>query len=314
MASEQNLSSKSYSALVLADALPPALTTNIIIYNFTQQRFRAGEFQTHRIAKPRPVSGKANTTMTYQVLNGDALVDRFLATGLSGEMVVARECLVEGDLSGDTRQEFYHTRATYLATAYKEVKKSYFDEVASEFEKLTTAPGPSEFNLWFGYDLFCRANMWFVLSLLQKLPIDKQIFVVYPSHLKGGDVWLDFGGATPEQLISCYKNRIAFTNKDLQLAGELWHAYRHNDVASLSELAKQPSAGFPYLEEVCRAHIARFPDHSGKGRPEKVIEELLEGPKQDFPSVFAAFFKREGIYGFGDEQVKRIYDKVVRNR
>jgi len=28
------------------------------------------------------------------------------------------------------------------------------------------------------------------------------------------------------------------------------------------------------LEEVCQAHIDRFTDRSGKGRPEKVIEEL----------------------------------------
>src|SRR3712207_6301561 len=99
--------------------------------------------------------------MTYHVLNGDALVDRFLDTGLSGEMVVARECLIEGDLSGSTRDAFYLARANYLALAYNEVQKNYFEEVASEFEKLTTAPSPSEFNLWFGYDLFCRANLWF---------------------------------------------------------------------------------------------------------------------------------------------------------
>ena len=252
--------------------------------------------------------------MIYHILNGDALIDRFSATGLKGEMVVARECLIEGDLSGDTREAFYHTRAKYLAVTYPEVHKSYFDEVITEFEKLAAAPSPSEFNLWFGYDLFCRTNMWFVISLLQEQPIDKQIFVVYPSHLKGSDIWLDFGNASPQQILWCYNNRILFADKDLKLATELKHAYKGNDVEALIRLSKQHSACFPYLEEVCQAHIDRFPDHTGKGRPEKVIEELLKDAGKDFPSVFNSFFKREGIYGFGDLQVKRIYDKLMQNR
>jgi hypothetical protein len=251
--------------------------------------------------------------MTYHVLNGDALMDRFLTAGLSGEIIVARECLIEGDLSGDTRDAFYHIRSNYLAATYNVVQKHYFDKVASEFEKLTAAPSPSEFNLWFGYDLFCRTNMWFVLSLLQELPIDKEIFVVYPSYLGDSDIWLDFGNATAGQLISCYNNRIAFTGKDLQLANELWKAYKHNDLSTFEQLSRESSACFPYLKDVCQAHIDRFGDGSGKGRPERVVEQLLEGSEKDFPSLFEAFFKREGVYGFGDLQVKRIYDKVMQN-
>lgn len=103
-------------------------------------------------------------------------------------------------------------------------------------------------------------------------------------------------------------------HKDLLLAKELWRAYRYNDLSTLNQLSKQPSAPFPYLKDVCQAHIDRFADFSGKGRPERVIEELLEGSVKDFPSLFDAFFKREGIYGFGNLQVKRIYDKVLQSR
>ncbi|MXV50129.1 DUF1835 domain-containing protein [Pedobacter sp. HMF7647] len=249
--------------------------------------------------------------MTYQILNGDALVDRFLAAGLPGQIIVARECLIEGDLSGETLDSFYLARANYLTEAYTEVNNNYLKDVAGEFEKLRVAPSPSEFNLWFGYDLFCRANMWFILSLLNDLPIDKQVFVVYPSHLKGDDVWLDFGMASLEQLKTCYSNRIAFTEKDLQLGNELWSAYKYNDFSALEKLSKYPSACFPYLKEVCQAHIDRFAEGGRKGRPERVIEELLEGSEKDFPSVFKAFSKREGIYGFGDSQLKKIYDNLI---
>lgn len=252
--------------------------------------------------------------MIYHILNGDALVDRFVATGLKGERVVARECLIEGDLSGDTIAAFYQARAHYLEATYNESSTHYFKDVVPEFEKIRAATDASEFNLWFGYDLFCQANMWFVISLIQSLPVQKQIFVVYPSHLSRNDIWKDFGKASPAQLVSCFDNRVLFTDTDLQLATELWEAYKNNDFTSLSRLSKQPSACFPYLEEVCQAHIDRFPAEGGKSRPERAIEALLADAPADFPAVFVEFFRQQGVYGFGDQQVKRIYDKVRQNR
>ncbi len=241
-------------------------------------------------------------------------MDRFLATELAGNVIVMRECLVEGNLAGDTLPAFYRTRANYLAATYGVTPDSYFDKVVGEFEKLHQAAGPSEFNLWFGYDLFCRANMWFVLALLQELPFSKEIFVVYPAYLTGNDVWQDFGKAGPKELLFCYTQRLQLGEKDLQLANDLWQAYKHGDLAELTRLSRQPSTGFPYLQEVCQAHRERFPSGEEKGRPEKVIERLLAGGKTSFPQVFEAFFKSEGVYGFGDLQVKRIYDKVMQSR
>ena len=58
--------------------------------------------------------------MTYHILNGDALVDRFVTTGIEGEVVIARECLIEGDLSGKDLEEFFKVRAAYLAQTYGE--------------------------------------------------------------------------------------------------------------------------------------------------------------------------------------------------
>jgi hypothetical protein len=248
---------------------------------------------------------------TYHVLNGDALVDRFNEAGIPGEMVVARECLVEGELSGDTPEEFYQTRAAYLGAAYHENPKDYFTEVAGEFEKLRQAADGTEFNLWFGYDLFCQANLWFVLSLLQSSPLQKQVYIVYPTFTP--DIWQDFGGATPADLVTCFQKRVAFTGKDLQLGANLWQAYKEADLAELQRLAQQTSDCFPYLEEVCRAHLERFPTTNQKGRPERVVANLLAEGYTSFPQLYQEFFKREGVYGFGDLQVKRIYDQALLN-
>ena len=160
--------------------------------------------------------------MTYHVLNGDALVERFLGTGLSGQMVVARECLIEGDLQGETPLEFYKTRARYIKATYCESEESYFTRVAGEYEKLITSPDNTEFNLWFGYDLFCQANLWFVLSILYDLQIQKQIFVIYPFHLDEESIWQDYAGATSAVLKDCFNKRILFTKNDLELGKDLW--------------------------------------------------------------------------------------------
>lgn len=252
--------------------------------------------------------------MVNHILNGDSLIRRFLSTGLAGNMIVTRECLIDGDLKGNTLPEFYAARAKYIETTYHESEESYYERVVSEYEKIMTAPNHSEFNLWFGYDLFCRANMWFIISLLYDLQIKKEVFVVYPSYLKDDNIWKDFGGATPEDLIACFNKRIRFNDADLVFGENLWVAFKNGDLKNLEKLSKQQSDCFPYLQEVGMAHIERFPKNGKKGRPEKAIEEIIDGTTTDFPSVFSEFSVKEGIYGFGDLQVKQIFDKVMNNR
>jgi hypothetical protein len=79
----------------------------------------------------------------------------------------------------------------------------------------------------------------------------------------------------------------------------------------LKKLSKIESACYPYLAEVCEAHIDRFPPEGKKGRPERVIEDIVHNVSDDFATVFREFFEREGVYGFGDAQLKQLYDKVI---
>ena len=249
--------------------------------------------------------------MIYQILNGDALIKRFLETNITGVHVVARECLIEGDLQGDTLAAFWQNRARYLAGAYPETEEDYYQKVVAEFNKLLSAPTPSEFNLWFGYDLFCQANMWFVISVLHSLPIEKEVFVVYPSFLAPADVWDDFGSATILDLQKAFHNRVPLTNTDLELGNNLWLAFKNNDLLKLAALSQHKSSCFPFLKEVCQAHIDRFPKDGIAGRPERIIRNIMQNISTDFSAVFVEFSRREGVYGFGDSQVKQLYDNIL---
>lgn len=250
--------------------------------------------------------------MIYNILNGDSLAYSFPDAKIEGEIIVVREGLIDGDLSGDTLHDFWHSRAKYMAITETE----YNNSVVKEFEKIMNVPDNSAFNLWFEYDLFCQVNMWFVISVINSLPIKKKVFAVYTSHLDRNNkhFWNGFGPANSSQLQVCFADRIFLSNADLQLGQELWTAYKDNNFEELIRLAKNQSLSFPYLHEVVKAHIDRFPKDGTKGRPEKVIEDITKNVSTDFHKVFEEFWKRESIYGFGDIQLKSLYDKVMHYR
>jgi len=248
----------------------------------------------------------------YNILNGDSLAYSFPDTKIDGDIIVVREGLIEGDLSGNNLDDFWKSRAKCMEITEME----YNNSVVKEFKKIMEAPDNSEFNLWFEYDLFCQVNMWFVISLINNLTIKKNVFAVYTSYLDKTDkqFWNGFGSANSDELKICYANRIPLNENDLRLGYDLWKVYKSGNLEELTNLSKNQSLAFPYLQEVVKAHVDRFPKDGTKGRPERVLEEITKNISTDFHKVFNEFWSREGIYGFGDIQLKHLYDKVMHYR
>jgi hypothetical protein len=250
--------------------------------------------------------------MIYNILNGDSVAYSFPDTKIEGEIIVVREALIDGDLSGDNLPDFWQSRVEYMGLT----KAEYQTRVVNEFEKIINAPGNAEFNLWFEYDLFCQVNMWFVISIINSLPIKKKVYAVYTSYLDrtNKQFWNGFGPANSNDLISCFADRIPLNDVDLQSGQDLWTAYKTGNLEELIHLAKNHSSAFPYLQEVVKAHVDRFPKDGTKGRPERVLEDITINISTDFHKVFIEFWNRESIYGFGDIQLKHLYDKVMHYR
>jgi len=248
--------------------------------------------------------------MIYHILNGDALAYSFPDAAIEGEIIVFREALIEGDLSGNNLPEFWQSRARYMNVPETE----YNDKVVKEFEKIFHAPDDSIFHLWFEYDLFCQVNMWFVLSVINSLPIRKKVAAIYTSYLDktSKQFWNGFGPANSAELNFCYAHRTPLSDADLNTGQALWTAYKNHDLETLTTLSNRyQSSAYPYLQEVVKAHIDRFPKDGSKGRPEKLIEHITKNISTDFNEVFKEFWDRESIYGFGDTQLKRLYDKIM---
>lgn len=244
---------------------------------------------------------------TFHILNGDCLAEQLKATKINQNFIICRECLIDGNVSANDLSEFWEVRGEFISGTFG--ADDYFQKVVQDLTKIQHLPEGSEVCLWFENDLFCQVNMWFMLSLLSKQS-KLRLFRVFPVIENDIDIWKGFGVATSEILEKAYAIKVAFQAQDIELGVNLWEAYQSQDFVKLKELSKQNSDCFQYLEEVCQAHIDRFPQDDSLSRPESVIKEIIETQSKDFQKVFAEFSAREGIYGFGDLQVKEVFERL----
>lgn len=245
----------------------------------------------------------------YHILNGDCLKERF-PISINGEIIVARESLVDGDVNGDNLNDLFATRANFISHNYEGfAEKDYFEKTVPEIQKIIKISSDSEVYLWFEDDLFCQVNMWFVIHLLFKNTQNCKVFLVRPkihNHL-------GFGGLNTTELLELYQDSLPI--KDLSELAKLWRFYQKNDLKRLMATADKLVDLFPFITETAEAHLARIPNEKSLGRPKQVLIQIMKDLKTtDFSTVFKEFCKRESIYGFGDLQVKRLLDEVLESK
>lgn len=239
--------------------------------------------------------------MNIHVLPGDALTENFADANIEGEIVVCRECLVDGDVKADDLADFWNVRAAFIASSFGETKEKYFQGVAGELEKLRRVEPDAEINLWFEHELFCQTNMWFCLWLLSETRA--KVFRVAPLDEKESDVWKGFVGGAAD-LRRSFASRIRFSDEEIALGANLWRAFQSADYEELERLSQTESACFPHLAAVCRAAIEK------NSRPQEILRAITAGKSSDFAEIFSEFSRRAGVYGFGDAQVARLLREI----
>ena len=241
----------------------------------------------------------------YHILNGDALKEQF-PQDLEGEQIIMRECLVDGDVQGNTLEDFFKNRAAFIANAYEDVtEEGYFQKTSTEFKKIESIPQDAEINLWFEDDLFCQVNFWFVCYLLNHYQKKNEVFLVRPKeHTQYG-----FAYYKPEELNELFENRLPI---QIDAFKDLWVSYQNKQIDQLLDLAKTLTPFYPFLLPAVEAHMARIPQEGKSGRPIESLKRIMAELQTDkFGPVFQEFCKQESIYGFGDLQVKRLFDELV---
>lgn len=243
---------------------------------------------------------------TYHILNGDSLFHQ-MPESISGERIITREALVDGPVSVSNLEDFFQLRARFISENYPEATaEEYLEKVFPEFEKMMNIPAGEEINLWFEDDLFCQVNFWFDMWLLTKHGKSEQLYLVRPDTLTP----YGFAAYKPEQLPELLERRIAI--KEPQKLAALWESYQHNDLDALQTNAAELPDDFTFIRNAVEAHIARIPDKESDGRPVESLKAIMKDlDTTEFGPVFREFCKREAIYGFGDLQVKKLFDELV---
>lgn len=142
--------------------------------------------------------------------------------------------------------------------------------------------------------------MWFCVSLLSNIN-DLKIFRIFPKT-DSKNHWKGFADSDGCDLENSLKSRILFNKNDNELTVNLWKAYQNNDIDSLKQLSENHSNCFHFLKEVVDTYI--------NINPEDFIKNQIEKGLTAFDSIFKKFQEELGIFGFGDLQVKKIYEKV----
>lgn len=245
----------------------------------------------------------------YHILNGDSLRCQF-PKSILGKIIIARECLVDGNIQGDTLSELFRNRAEHLESYSQVPKGKYFETTVPEIQKIMNIPPKATVFCWFEDDLFCQVNFWFVLHLLSKQGQGYNIYLVRPNS---GNEY-SFGHMTQEELITAYNTATRIETSELKRLAGLWPSYQQKDFDNLLQIAKGLLNEFPFLLPVVNAEIDRLPDDSGYGRPERQLLLIMKNlDTQDFSTVFRVFQQNEGIYSFGDLQVKCMFDELLKH-
>lgn len=241
----------------------------------------------------------------YHILNGDCLKDQL--QNFEAEKIVLRECLVEGNVQGNSLEEIFAHRILFFEKNYNVSAKEYHQKSVLEISKITAVEDGAKVYLWFENDLFCQVNFWFTIHTLSSLGKNISVFLVSPIK----NSWMGFGALNYGELLQSFEHKKMLSKPDQEAIANMWIAFQKSDWTKLRVNAKKLTSKINQIEAVVEAHIQRFPTNKKYGRPEASIQKIIaELDDPNFPNVFKAFCKMEGIYGFGDSQVKKIFDKI----
>ena len=237
----------------------------------------------------------------YHILNGDALKEQF-PSSIDGNIIILREILIEGPIQNEN---FFEARSKFICDTYGVSEEEYNTKSKNELLKIKTIPNDSEVHLWFEDDLFCQCNLWYVISALIEKAKDLKIYLIRPDS----NSWYGFGAMDQDRLKQSYVERTPLNESHIVAFSQLWDLYIEKEKSIPTKIIQELTSIIPRMNEVIKAHTERLKPNN---RPLESLKKILESGKDiDFKTAFKTFTEVEGIYGYGDSSVKRMYDQLL---
>jgi len=250
------------------------------------------------------------------ILNGDATYEKFIETGLDGDVLVWREVFSEGPLSPVIDAAFWQQRAEWISKTFEDAPASYQEMVIAELEKLSRPY--EEITLWFDFDLHCQTNLLGAMQLLQQQAdlSGPGIYLISPDGYPGVESFRGMGQLSAEQLEDLYDTRLQLTDYDFTLAKEAWQKYILFDAQQLQEWVNSVTfwGSLHYLKTALLAQVKRLQtDAQGLNYIAQTLLNLYQHGATSRDKLYEAFWRQHAIYGMSDAELD-IYLNELQSR
>ncbi|MCA1814205.1 MAG: DUF1835 domain-containing protein [Halobacteriales archaeon] len=229
--------------------------------------------------------------------NGDATAGRIRAAGLPGEVAVWRDALSEGPVPNGLASP---------ADWKLRVAAGMPDTMAEDAGLLEALGGQKQVVLWADEDLFCQANLAYVLAHLAD------------DWVGAADVKLASEGHeglhTPERTATAFARRQTVGPRQAALAAAFWEQYGSADPEPLAELLKRGFPSWRWFGQGLARHLERFPNENGLGLAEETALHALHDGALPFGELFRKLQSAPAVVmlGWGDLQVAAMLRDLAR--
>lgn len=237
------------------------------------------------------------------ILNGEATEALLSQTAVAGDLFSFRDALIAGPASAVKGSEWIRIRAAHLAEAYGVEVEKCENDFARQQQIFESFNDHEEVTLWFESDLFCQANLLYVLDWCAHRQPETKLSLICIGEFPGRPNFRGLGELTPQELTSLFDKRSEVTTAQLELAARAWQVYRSEDPRELERLLHTDTSALPFLDGALRLQLTRFPfARNGLNKIENTGLELIGQGFTSFLDLFARFVAAEPGYGLGDAQ------------
>lgn len=237
------------------------------------------------------------------ILNGESTEAILSQTAIGGERFSFRDALIAGPAPAVNGSDWRRIRATHLAEAYGVEFEKCEDGFARQQQIFESFDNHEEVTLWFESDLFCQANLLYVLDWCAQRHSATKLSLICIGEFPGRPNFRGLGELTPPELASLFDKRSEITTGQLELAVRAWQAYRSENPREPEQLLQTDTSALTFLHAALSLQLTRFPSaRNGLNKIENTGLELIGQGASRFGDLFSRFVAAEPNYGLGDAQ------------
>ncbi len=237
------------------------------------------------------------------ILNGETTEAILAQTAIDGERFSFRDALIAGPVPAVNGSDWRRIRAAHIAEAYGVEFEKCENDFARQQQVFESFNEHEEVTLWFESDLFCQANLLYVLDGCAQRQPGTKLSLICIGEFPGRPNFRGLGELTPPELSSLFEKRSEVTAAQLKLAANAWQAYRSEDPRSVERLLQTDTSALPFLDGALKLQLTRFPSaRNGLNRIESTAMKLIGQGSTRFLDLFPRFVSAEPEYGLGDAQ------------